>query len=246
MKILTLNTWQERGPWQERWELTFKEMGRLRPDFVCLQELFNPEWALEIQKRTGLNTLLFPKEPCGLVVLANEPAQAWGMAELAHSPLEEYQRFALWSEFEVRQERFVLINTHLSWQLEDGASRLTQAEGMLQLLEEKKAEEMEIVLCGDLNAPPHSPEVRKLTWDGKFRDVFHRLHPSEEKYTWDNRNPYAGGAEHKMPDRRIDYILVRNGKAIFKTPAFCDLVFTKPGGRGIFASDHFGVFAEFE
>jgi endonuclease/exonuclease/phosphatase family metal-dependent hydrolase len=245
MKIVTFNTWQECGPWQERWEVAFKELEKLRPDFACFQELFNPDFALEVQKRLGFSALLFPKEHAGLVVYANQPALSWGVVQLAQSPLEEYGRYALWSEFEVKGVRLLLVNTHLSWKLEDGESRVKQADDLLRLVE-KQGKETETLLCGDLNAPPHTLEIRRLLWDGKFRDVFHRLHQLEEKYTWDNRNPYAGGAHHKMPDRRIDYILARNWERILGNPTFCDLVFTKPNAKGVFASDHFGVLTEFE
>ena len=40
MKILTLNTWQERGPWRERWEVTFKGFEIFRPDLAAFQEVF--------------------------------------------------------------------------------------------------------------------------------------------------------------------------------------------------------------
>ena len=245
MKILTFNTWQERGPWKERWEVAFKELEHLRPDFACFQELFNAEWALKVRKRLGLHTLLFPKSPAGLTLYARPHARSWGMVELAKSRLEEYRRFALWSEFKVKGSRLVIVNTHLSWKLEDGASRLKQVEGILDLLKEK-AEGAEAIVTGDLNAPPHSPEIRKLTWEGKFKDIFRSLNPNEERFTWDNRNAYAGGAEHKMPDRRIDYILTRNAGPILGKPSFCDLVFTKPGAKGVWASDHFGILAEFK
>lgn len=245
MKILTLNTWQERGPWQARWDVTLAELTALLPDFVCFQELFNREWALELQKRACFNTLLFPKGPSGLVIYSRWPAKSWGEVELPKSPLEEYRRYALWSEFERGGAEFFLVNTHLSWKSEDSQSRLKQADALLNLLK-KKAGGKEVVIAGDLNATPPSPEIRRLTWDGKCIDIFHRLHQLEEKFTWDNRNPYAAGSEHKMPDRRVDFILTQNAGRLFGNPVFCDLVFTKPGENGVFASDHFGMLAEFK
>lgn len=245
MKILTLNTWQERGPWQERWEVALKGVERFQPDLVAFQELFNRSWAQEIQKRMGFNGLLFPEEYCGLAIYADYPATSWGVTKLTSSSLEEYSRYALWAELKVEGKQLVIFNTHLSWKLEDGVSRKQQAEDLVRLIEEKAPQD-ETLLMGDLNAPPDSPEIRGLIRAGKMRDLFDELHPKEKAFTWDNRNPYAAESFHKMPDRRIDFILARGSGPLLKDIVSCDLVFTEPNTRGVWASDHFGVLAEFK
>ncbi len=245
MKVLTLNTWQELGPWQERWEVTLRGLEQFEPEILAFQELFNRSWALEVQKRTGLPTLIFPEEPAGLVVLSRYPATAWGVSQLSQSPLEEYFRYLLWVELKVRGAPLFFFNTHLSWKLEDGATRRKQVGEVLELIQ-AKAGEREVVLVGDLNAPPDSPEIQRLILEGKFVDLFHEFHPQEAGFSWDNRNPYAGNSEHKMPNRRIDYVLARRSGALLKKPSRCDLVFTSPNRKGFWASDHFGVVAGFE
>ena len=46
MKILTLNTWQERGPWRERWELILKGLERYDADLV----VWDPEAEVVIER----------------------------------------------------------------------------------------------------------------------------------------------------------------------------------------------------
>ncbi len=244
MKILTLNTWQERGPWKARWEVILHGIQTLRPDIVAFQELFNRDWAQEVQKRTGFSAFAFPEEFCGLVIYSNYPIVSWELKKLPSSSLEEYSRYAQWTELRIRDKKVFVVNTHLSWKAEDGASRKKQTEEILKLVQEKVGEEA-VILAGDLNATPHSQEVQLLTFEGKFHDLYHRSHGAESGFSWDNRNPYAAGSGHKMPDRRIDYVLARGIHQGQTHPvANCDLVFTKPSGNGTWGSDHFGVFAE--
>lgn len=245
VKILTLNTWQERGPWPQRWEVIFEGIGRFHPDLAAFQELFNGSWAREVQKRSGYPTLLFPEEPCGLVLYTHFAVKSWGVVTLEKSPLEDYLRYALWAELEVEGKKLFVFNTHLSWLLEDTASRKRQGEGLLQLVLEKASCE-ESLLIGDLNSTRHSPEIEGLMEGGKFRDLFFEKNPGEAGLTWDHRNPYVRGAEHPLPDRRIDFILTRGPGLLLKNLVSCGLVFTEPNEKGIWASDHFGVLAEFK
>lgn len=105
---------------------------------------------------------------------------------------------------------------------------------------------MECIVVGDLNAPPHAPEMQWFIQEGKFSDLFARFHPKDPGYTWDNRNRYAANCHHKMPDRRIDQVLVRNRGSVLSKAVACQLVLTEPDPRGIWASDHFAVLAEFK
>ena len=245
MKILTLNTWQERGPWRDRWEITLEGIAHFQPDIVGFQELFNPSWVVEIKRRTGFAELAFLEQGGGLALYTRYPLKSWRVQALTKSPLEDYLRYALWSELDVNGKSLFAFNTHFSWMLEDGETRRKQVEEVLRLVEEK-ARDGEVVLMGDLNAPRGSREIEELVQRGRFRDVFFEKHPEELGYTWDNRNPYVAGAFHKLPDRRIDFILTRGPGAIFKNGVNCELVFTKPSTKGVWASDHYGVLAEFQ
>lgn len=245
MKILTLNTWQERGPWKERWEVILQGIKEFKPDVVGFQELFNREWAQEIQKRTGYSTLLFQEASGGLVLYSVYSVVRSGWVMLSPSPLEEYSRHALWAELKIHDKPLFIFNTHFSWMLEDGETRKKQVKEVLQLIAEK-AGTGELILMGDLNATRSSPEIRHLVEKGDFQDLLFEKHPSDSNFTWDNRNPYVAEAQHKLPDRRIDFILSRGSGPLLKTLVSCERVFIHPNARGIWASDHFGVLTEFK
>ncbi len=245
MKVLTLNTWQDRGPWKERWEITLDGIRRFRPNLVGFQELFNESWAKEVQKRSGFKSVLYQDDKCGNALYANDTVKNWGTITLVKSPLEDYGRYVIWSELEVQGNKLFVFSTHLSWMLEDGATRRKQVEEILELIE-KKNPKGESILMGDLNSPPDSAEIKYLIQKGNFRDLFDETHPGDPRITWDNRNPYVADAAHQLPDRRIDYILARGKGPLLKNLISCDLVFTKANSAGVWASDHYGVMAEFK
>ncbi len=245
MKIFSLNTWQERGDWEKRWDVTLDGLARFKPDIVGFQELFNGGWTAQVQKRTGFPNVLYKDESCGLVLFTHFPVKAWGVEMLSQSPLEEYYRYVLWAELEVKKKKLFVFNTHFSWMLQDGETRTKQAEEVLQLLLQIAAKE-EVVLMGDLNAAHHSPEITGFIYRGEFSDLFAQKHHLDSGFTWDNRNPYVASAEHRLPDRRIDFILTRGTGPLLKDLVSCEIVLTKPNSKGFWASDHYGVLAEFK
>jgi endonuclease/exonuclease/phosphatase family metal-dependent hydrolase len=124
MKILTLNTWNTRGPWKERWEIIFKGLELLRPDVAAFQEVLDKKWAEEVKARTGFENLVFPENGSGLMMLSHYPVTEWKYKTLAtQSPTEDYKRFVLYAKLEAGSRSLSLFNTHLSWQLSEGEIR---------------------------------------------------------------------------------------------------------------------------
>ena len=244
MKMLTLNTWQECGPWRERWEIIFSGLKSLQPDIVGFQEVFNASWAEEIQKRTGYPTLVFPKEPGGLLILSRFPAlRSECLTMKTKSPTEDYLRYVLFAQLKTGKGPLAVFNTHWSWQLTDSFVRQAQADEFLKFAEEK-AVGAESVAMGDFNSTVWTPEIRKIKNAG-WVDVFAVLHPQTPGLTWDNANLYAFGAKHAMPDRRIDYIFTRHSSKSLGRIEAVHVVYSDPDAAGRFASDHYGVLATF-
>lgn len=89
----------------------------------------------------------------------------------------------------VRGVRIHVFNTHLDYR-SDPRVRVAQVAAMLPLLPEQP---VPVILLGDLNAPPHAPELAPLFTH--FNDAGRR--GQEPGHTY----PAAA------PDRRIDYVL---------------------------------------
>ena len=239
MKILTLNTWQERGPWQKRWEIILEGIKQWQPEIIGFQEVFNFDWAEEVRAKSGYPYIVFHPEPSGLMLLSKFPViRERFMTMKNHSPREEYLRYALFAELQAGRSRLAFFNTHLSWKPEDTDIRAAQIEELLGFMEDC-APGLETVAVGDFNAAPGMAEIRMMPEHG-FTDTFAALHPGDEGLTWDNKNPFVQQASVVLPDRRIDYIWRKNAVTLLQ-PASVQVVYREPDKNGIFASDHYGV-----
>ncbi|MDP3919552.1 MAG: endonuclease/exonuclease/phosphatase family protein [Candidatus Omnitrophota bacterium] len=251
MKILTLNTWQERGPWEARWELIIDWIDNEKPDFIAFQELFNGEWAAAVRKRTGYGHLVSYPEPSGLVFLSQQPVVNSALVEMqAQSPTEDYSRYALFSEFEFLGKPLTLLNTHLSWKLGEDDVRARQVDELLSLVD-RRHEGRLVFAMGDFNSPPEGAAIRKMVRQGSFKDAYAGLHPGEEGLTWSHRNPYTQIASTidgavDLPARRLDYIFVKEGAGREIRAASVEVVLHEPDAAGVWPSDHFGLLATFE
>ncbi len=150
MKILTLNTWQERGPWRDRWKIILKGLKEHAPDIVGFQEVFNSSWAYEIQAQAGYPYLVFPKEPSGLLFLSRFPVVSWKCLTLkTQSPTEDYLRYGLWMEVLWQERSLSCFNTHLSWRIPEGQIRENQVGELVSFIQEKAGYHPSLVM-GDL------------------------------------------------------------------------------------------------
>ena len=247
-KILTLNTWQERGPWKLRWELILKGIQSLEPDVIAFQEVFNPDWAREVKKKSGYPFLVFHPERSGLMFLSQHTV----VESLCHtfaekSPTEDYSRYALFAEIKIGKKKINFLNTHLSWKPEEYATRERQISELLKFMKFRESENKSesSVLVGDFNAPPSAPEIQRFIKEAKVTDAFAALFPDVKGFTWNNENPYIRNCSHPMPDRRIDYVFFKNVENHLGPLEKAELVLNRPTSTGIWPSDHFGLLASF-
>ena len=127
MKILTLNTWQERGPWRDRWKLIFHGLKEYQADIVGFQEVFNRDWAREIHKRSGYPYLAVSGEHSGLIFLSKfRPVEQECLVMKTKSPTEDYLRYVFYIRVDTGEEKIALFNTHLSWKANENEIRLKQ------------------------------------------------------------------------------------------------------------------------
>lgn len=249
LRIVSFNTWQERGPWRERWDLIFAELKFNLPDIIGFQEVFNMEWADEIKQRSGYPYLVKSGQHSGLIFLSKYPvleSDCWIMKQ--KSPTEDYMRYALYALFQVGKKRIAGFNTHLSWKLPEDDIRLKQTEELISFVRKKSSggwkrffQSYPAFILGDFNSDSSKPSIRRLK--KIWQDTYAELNPADAGLTWDYRNPFAERARDHMPERRIDYIWTKGLEERAKTSR---IVFNKPDANGTYPSDHFGVMTEID
>lgn len=246
MKILTLNTWQERGPWRERWELIFRGLREYDADIVGFQEVFNMDWAKEIRERSGYPYLAVSGEHSGLIFLSKfKPVEQECLVMKTKSPTEDYLRYVFHIKVDAGEEKVAFFNTHLSWRADENDVRMKQTLELEAFVNEKARKSPGAVL-GDFNCASNTPPVVYLSKIGKWIDTFGTKNPDDPGLTWDYRNPYAEAERGKMAERRIDFIFIRERTGLFKKILSSRLIFNEPSAAGVWPSDHFGVMTEFQ
>lgn len=260
LRCLTLNLWSAAGPVERRLELVAKGISELQPDVVALQEVRElpgklPNTARTLATRAGLE--------CAFASAAIPGADGdWGLAVLSRTPILEQATLDL-PEPEPGERRILLSaqvstpvgpvwihDTHLNYRLQDGRQRELQVQAIHDQVA-ARAGDLPQILMGDFNARPESDEIRWLrgqtTLGGRrvfFQDAWICRHPSGEPgFTWAAANPYV--AHFLDADRRLDYIFVtperKDGRGRVHE---CRIVLDRPDERGVYPSDHFGVYAE--
>ena len=244
MKVLTLNTWNKSGPWQERWRVILEGIRRHQPDIIGFQEVFDSAWRDAIADRAAYPyRASAPPAASGLVLLSRMPITRSELCTLStQSPFENYRRYVLWAEVASERGTLQVFDVHLSWHPQDQPTRMAQVQDVWRYVSEKPGPDK--LLMGDLNATPDSAEIRWFLHHCRLVDTFGAVNPHSAGVTWDRRNSFTSEQKPTTPDRRIDYILAA-GDRLLRSLVSARVVFDEPGATGIFASDHYGVLAEF-
>lgn len=260
VKIVTLNIWQEQGPWRRRLDLIVDGLKSLAVDVVCLQEVRQVPSTVPNQAGILADALGMHCE--------FEAVETWGggdegLAILSRQAPADTVRFSL-PTAEGRSKRKLLgiaveseshpvwfFTTHLAYRPGDGLLREAQVLAADQFITACRVQGP-AVLAGDFNAVPQSDEIRFLlgqtTLQGRrtfYQDAFSSMNPNDPGITWAAANPYTKPLAWLGLDRRLDYIFVtpmkRDGVGGVSQ---CRLVFENPNDDGIFCSDHYGILAE--
>jgi len=236
MKVLTLNVWGTHGP-AERQGVLLEALKELSPDILCLQEVTDEALLERLSYPTKLHF-----EGSELAVLSRFPVREQRLITFrAVSPLEPYRRQAQMARLDTGETPLWIVTTHLAWQKEDDSTRIAQVE---ELLKETSSLGASVLVSGDLNAEPDHPPIRRLREAG-FLDLFSASHPKDPGITWDNRNPFIQSHSVRFPDRRIDYLFLRQ-EALSIFPCIgCKIVCGAATSEGLYPSDHYGVLATF-
>jgi len=274
LRVATINVWNKSGPWLERLALLRKELTRLSPEIVGLQEVlrYRPDGAENAPLSTLNDQATEIADGLGFHLaygIASDYGNGlkFGNAVFSRHPIVDQQSFVL-PGLESGESRCLLYAlcatphgllpvfvTHLNWKFHHGSVRQRQVAFIAQRVAELSpidGPHLPPVLMGDFNAAPDADEIRYLTglcaFEGKtvyFADAW--VYAGDGPgFTFDRANHYA--AKAREPSRRIDYIFVRGPDRAFRgEPLHAEVAFNQAeqaGAEAIFPSDHFGVYAD--
>jgi endonuclease/exonuclease/phosphatase family metal-dependent hydrolase len=262
LKVLTLNLWNDQGPYERRRERVREWIERLDPDVIGFQEVLkgNGSDTAAAQLPDGYHVDFAAAIPFWLdpsVEFGNAIASRWPISDREVLTLPEHgdeTRVALSVTIDAPFGPVCFSTTHLNWKLHHGMIRERQVVALGEMvLKRRPRNGFPPIVVGDFNAEPDSSEIRYMSGfhaiDGnsvQFYDAWRVAGDGGPGYTWSNRNAYASIALE--PERRIDYIFVgypvRLGDAyglghIERCMVVCD-----DERDGVWPSDHFGVYAE--
>jgi endonuclease/exonuclease/phosphatase family metal-dependent hydrolase len=269
LRIVTINFWGNQPPFDRRVELGFRQLARLGPDVIAMQEVQAPPggnrtsadliaeglgmhciYGMSLQWDAGDWGPGTPAGEEGLAILSRHPVVEQRLTRLPQErPLEK--RILLSAHIQTPAGPVWVHTTHLHYRLEDGVAREAQVFACDEVLRELASETPQI-LCGDFNAPPDSDEIRFLrglhSLGGRrthYQDAWQRAHPGDAGITWSSENELTRPLRSLDIDRRIDYVFVtsrrRDGRG---TVHRAEVVLDERDDTGICASDHYGVLAE--
>jgi endonuclease/exonuclease/phosphatase family metal-dependent hydrolase len=274
LRVATINVWNKSGPWLSRLSLIRKELERLSPEVVGLQEVlrFRPDGAGDAPLTTSNDQATEIADGLGFHLAYSVASDygnglKFGNAVFSRHPIVEEQSFQLpglesgesrsllYALCDTPHGRLPVFVTHLNWKFHHGAVRQRQVAFIAERIAELAPIDGPLlppVLLGDFNAAPDSDEIRYLTGlcaqAGKtvyFADAW--LFAGEGPgYTYDRANDYAVKA--REPSRRIDYIFVRGPDRQFRgEPMHAEVAFNealRTAAEPVWPSDHFGVVAD--
>ena len=256
IRVATLNIWNRMGPWEERLVAIRKELERLQPDVLGLQEvLLLPEHqfdqAAAIAEGFGYHVAFGRSPDAQQFSLGNAVLSRWPIARTFAFglPGTDEHRCLVFAELDSPAGKIPFFSTHLNWKFDESVVRQLQVQTLARFVDACAPRGgFPGIVVGDFNAEPDSEEIRFLRGLGSlggqsthFHDAFGHV-GEPPGFTYSLKNAYA--ALLREPDRRIDYIWIRGGDERFRgEPLSARVAFDAPVGEA-YPSDHFGVFAE--
>jgi len=187
VRVVTLNTWNVSGPWEQRLPLIRAGLDALDADVICLQEVVHLDalgevpspdaptsahaiaaglaggldrWQVRVAWAGARARRTLP--PHGNAILSHHPVAATD--EMALPTTRGESRVVLGAELDTPLGRQQVFTTHLNWRLDHAAWRERQVQALCDLLRfHGGARSRPPVLAGDFNAAPDTDAVRFIT-----------------------------------------------------------------------------------
>jgi endonuclease/exonuclease/phosphatase family metal-dependent hydrolase len=249
LSVLTLNTWNRSGPFDQRLALLRRWLQRLQPDLIALQEVVGESHLQELLDGLGYQSEWFGVEQ-GVAIAARWPisqrVELWlpgddGKPQSGGPAL----RGLVQSPYGVIP--FTTTHTYC-YATHHGFKRERLMPALNEFARTKDKDHFPAILAGDFNADPESTEIRYLkglqSLQGRsayWCDAWEQAGDSSKGMTWSRENQFAAWVP--WPSRRIDYIFVAQPRLDGAgTIEECTVVMNE-SVDGVWPSDHFGVMA---
>ena len=247
---------------EERLEITIRELKRLDPDIVVVQEASESRRHGHVPDRLaralGFQVVFAPatehlfgagvlariivgvlgfKE--GSAVLSRFPIVASEVYELPRCTSWIDRRILLRADLQTPGGLLHLFSTHTARGDECQVDRVGDIVRAHQAVGPS-------VLVGDFNMPESAQELARLRGDGGFVDAFRRANPAATGSTVWQRIRTA----ESTATRRVDFVWLLNGKGSNLTVRSSQVVLDQPerlsDGSYLWPSDHYGVMADLD
>ena len=258
IKVLSWNIWWKFENYIKRQDLIFNEIKKLRPDILCLQEVWEDQdrsQAKMISDLLGYNYKFFKSYEFDGVSFGNAIVSKYPIIKFNSQLIPTENKFnenrtLLHTQLLYEEHKINVLCTHLNYKYNQSDIRQDQVKFILEYISHLDSSSFPNILCGDFNADPMSEEIRLVLGLKSpinrtvLKDVWQINNPINSGHTWSNQNIYA--KKTLEPDRRIDYIFVGSpGKNGLGHPKETHLVGTEMKDK-IHPSDHFGIITHLE
>lgn len=269
MRVLIMNLWQRYGQWGNRRSVLVDGIRAKRPDLVAFAESIKTAEYDQAADLLGEGFNLAHSKARDNNGMGVSIASRWPLKEVHEIDLNVTARttgfpcVALAAVVLAPDPigTLLFVNHFPNWQLDFEYERELQAVATARFVEERVGQSNQtVIVAGDFDADPDAASVR--FWSGRqslgelsvcYRDAWRSVHPEQTGHTFTPNNPVVKDEVVKgmrpfrdWPFRRIDYIFVRfgahGGTALDITG--CERIFDQPV-NGVWASDHFGLVADF-
>jgi endonuclease/exonuclease/phosphatase family metal-dependent hydrolase len=252
--VYTLNTWG--APYARhqtaRARAISREILRLAPDVVCLQEVFlaSPRQIIRTETLRAYPHQLYFQSGwigSGLMILSRHPIveRRFERFRLGGKPEDiRHGDYYARKGISVARIQFAdavvdVYNTHTHAQYDDDEYAFYTLSNLWQAVHfiRRFSEGVRHVVVGDLNSLPSQLGYRVICQYTPLNDAFSCLHPDADGFTFRASNPYVNSH-----NQRLDYVLYSAGLQ----PTYCSVIHSDLPSQGVIAlSDHDALIAEF-
>ncbi|TDD68597.1 hypothetical protein E1262_15205 [Jiangella aurantiaca] len=260
MRVMTWNVWWRFGErWRERQIGIAATLVALRPDIVGLQESWaarEASQAVVLAAPLGLHSVFagpsLPhpiEEPghdgvdLGLAILSRWPIRHSWTHRLPSS--REQPPVALIAVVEHPDGPLYVVCTCAEHHAHLADDHLAQTRALARLVTDLSSlgGTLPVLLVGDLNAGPDTPEITALTDGDTLTDAWTASGAVGEGVTLSAALPDAPLGAVKQLNRRIDYVMFRPSTG-GPAPAVKSAAVLDEPVEGLYPSDHFAVVAD--